>query len=157
LIGDPTQPTALSPETRDVSSVLRTERQIEGSEHEQRLAALRKKREGLERAFRIEIELGNKITRDAYNLSSQPMADPDERQYLMESMDKIKQEMAKLVREIKETDAEIAREQQPPTPPEEQRTPEPRRLDSLSPSENSGPLSSGTPPPAPPADTPRPW
>lgn len=81
------------------------------SPHAQRLADLRKKREGLEWSVAIGREHAKKIARDAMNLSSQPLADPDERQYLMDSMDKVEQRMAQLVAQIGNVDAEIAKEQ----------------------------------------------
>jgi hypothetical protein len=88
--------------------------------HEQRLTELQEKRDGLLTSAAIEREVAEKLSRDAMDLSSRPTPDPEERQYLMESMDKEKQRMAQLAEEIKAVDAEIAKEQSggnlPPTP-----------------------------------------
>lgn len=103
----PRIPSAAAPETVQPSAPII-------SLHEQRLADLKKKREGLELRGAIEREVAKKIARDAMNLSLQPYPDPDERQFLMESMDKEEQRITQLMEQIKAIEAEIAKEEQPP-------------------------------------------
>lgn len=81
---------------------------------EQHLADLHKKRDAIEMKLAIEREMAKKVARDAMKLSMEPLADPDERQYLMEQMDKEEQRMAELARELKLIDAEIAEQEQQP-------------------------------------------
>jgi len=55
--------------------------------------------------------MANKLIRDAEKMSRDPLPDPDERQYLMESMDKVERRVDELAAQMKETDIEIAKEQ----------------------------------------------
>jgi hypothetical protein len=80
------------------------------SPQEERLADLRKKQESLDWRIAMEMELARKLASDALNLSTQPLPDPDERRYLMESMDKQKQTLARLAEEKKAIDGEIGKE-----------------------------------------------
>ncbi len=111
-----------------------TEPQSPSDPHERRLFNLHKKREGLESSFEMEVLHGKEITREAMELSTTPpwQYEPswympgwtyaNERQYLMDSMDKEELKLHKLKGEIDAVDAEIAREEQqgstPNTPAE---------------------------------------
>jgi hypothetical protein len=108
---------------------------------EQHLADLRKKRENLEWKMAFEREFAKKVARDAMKLSLQPLADPDERQYLMEQMDKEEQRIAQLVGELELVDAEIVEEGRqlkhkqtsviPPSPVPAQPDPSAERIEAL--------------------------
>lgn len=79
--------------------------------HEQRLAELRKKREGLSVSMAIEIEMGKSLSRDAMKLSMEPFPDPDERQFLMDKMDEQRKRAAQLLAELQGVNADIAKEE----------------------------------------------
>ena len=55
--------------------------------------------------------MARKAAQDAMILSVQPLANPNERQYLMERMDKEKQRVDQLLEQLKAIDAEIANEE----------------------------------------------
>jgi hypothetical protein len=78
--------------------------------HEQRLADLRKKEEAADLKIAIEREVVKRLGQDVLKFSMTPFGDPDERQYLMERMDKEEQRIQQLMEEKKEIDAEIAQE-----------------------------------------------
>ena len=90
------------------------------SPHLQRLADLRKKQESLKSSIEFELYFARSLARDALKMSMDPLADPGDRQDIMERMDKQKQKLAQLVEDKKVIDADIAQaqlESSEPAPP----------------------------------------
>jgi hypothetical protein len=87
------------------------EQQLKLTPHEQRIIDLKQQREGLAISLAIQREMAKKLIRDAMKMSTDPLPDPDDRQYLMDSMDKVQRRADELAKEIKAMDIQIAREQ----------------------------------------------
>jgi len=79
---------------------------------EQRIADLRKQRKGLEANGWVAKEMAKKILRDLVTINSQPLPDPDERKYLVESMDKEQQRLEEITKRLEAIDSEISKEEQ---------------------------------------------
>ena len=80
------------------------------SPHEQRLADLRKQQESMEWSIAVEREIATKLYNDSVKMSVEPHTDPDEHQYLLESMDKEHQRITELLQRKKTIDDELAQD-----------------------------------------------
>jgi hypothetical protein len=79
--------------------------------HEERLKELHKKRDGLDITIQIETAFARQLAHEAIDLSHDPVADPNESQYVMNKMEEQKTKIADLVAQRHAIDAEIAREE----------------------------------------------
>ena len=90
------------------------------SPHEARLAELRERLAGVEMSISIESAAASDLAKQAMKLSTEPIPDPGDKQFLMDKMDEQKKRVAGLVEEHKRLSEEIEQEKlQPQAQPKE--------------------------------------